>query len=72
MTYRQTELTDIMPGWNGTESIVAYSIRQRRERERLAALRRLQTQLALVCFTPLILAGIVAASAYLFTLYSAP
>jgi hypothetical protein len=31
---------EVMPGWNGNESIVAYVIRQRREREAKATARR--------------------------------
>lgn len=50
---------DVMPGWNGSESIVAYSIRMRRERKAHKARLRLARQIALIIFTPAILAGIV-------------
>ena len=50
---------DVMPGWNGSESIVAYSIRMRRERKARQARLRLARQIALTIFTPAILAGVV-------------
>lgn len=50
---------DVMPGWNGSESIVAYSIRMRRERKARQARLRLARQIALVILSPAIMAGVV-------------
>ena len=50
---------DVMPGWNGSESIVAYSIRMRRERKARQARLRLARQIALIILAPAIMAGIV-------------
>lgn len=50
---------DVMPGWNGSESIVAYSIRMRRERKARQARLRLARQIALIIVSPAIMAGVV-------------
>ena len=47
---------DVMPGWNGSESIVAYSIRMRKQRKQREQLVRL---LVLATLTPAILAAVV-------------
>lgn len=52
-------IQDVMPGWNGSESIVAYSIRMRRERKARQARLRLARQIALIIVSPAIMAGIV-------------
>lgn len=53
---------DVMPDWNGNESIVAYSIRKRNERKAHAHLVRMLT---LVTFAPIGLATVVAVTAIL-------
>ena len=47
---------EVMPDWDGNESIVAYSIRKRAERKAHAEAVRL---LALLTMTPIILAAVV-------------
>ena len=53
---------DVMPDWNGHESIMAYSIRKRNERASRAHLARMLT---LATFTPTGLAFIVYITAIL-------
>ena len=49
-------IRDVMPAWNGRESIVAYSIRMRKQRKEREQLVRL---LVLATLTPAILAAVV-------------
>lgn len=53
---------EVMPDWNGNESIVAYSIRKRRERKARAHLVRMLT---LATFAPVGLAAVVSITAIL-------
>lgn len=50
---------DVMPGWNGSESIVAYSIRMRREARELAARQQAVRLMVLATMTPAVLAAVV-------------
>lgn len=58
-----------MPDWNGHESIVAYSIRQRRERDaRLIA--KMQRDILLIILSPVIMAAIVGITFFLYSAFS--
>jgi hypothetical protein len=65
MNARKTVIEEVMPGWNGRESIIAYSIRMRKERAiaaRLRIVRRIQV-LALIGLPLIALAGVEAGQA---------
>lgn len=67
---RTSIIHDVMPDWNGPESIVAYSIRmrrERRERRQREAMRRAMLTLCLAVCTPLILTGVVSMVAAIMT-----
>lgn len=64
---RTSIIHDVMPDWNGSESIVGYSIRMRRERRQREAMRRAMLTLCLAVCTPLILAGVVGMVAAIMT-----
>lgn len=55
-------IREVMPDWNGRESIVAYSIRKRNERKAHAHLVRMLT---LATFAPVGLAVVVSITAIL-------
>lgn len=62
----------VMPGWNGSESIVAYSIRMREERKARQARLRLARQIALIILTPAMMAGVIELTTILFNYFSIP
>ena len=62
----------VMPGWNGSESIVAYSIRMRRERKARQARLRLTRRIALIILSPAIMAGVIELTTILLNYLSFP
>ena len=62
-------IREVMPDWNGRESIVAYSIRQRRERDaRLIA--KMQRDILLIILSPAIMAAVVGITFLLYSVFS--
>ena len=60
---------DVMPGWNGSESIVAYSIRMRKQRKQREQREQLVRLLVLATLTPAILAAVVGFTAIICDFY---